>query len=55
MLMIAGVLIGALYGGWRAKSRKGRTADVLQYAVVHAMLFGLIGLFVTLILDRTLI
>ncbi|MGR3551433.1 hypothetical protein [Pseudooceanicola sp.] len=55
MIILAGALIGALFGGYRAKARHGRTADILQYAVVHAMLFALIGLFLTLFIHRALI
>jgi len=55
MLVIIGVIAGALLGGWRAKSRGGKTADILQYAAVHAMLFGLGGLFLTLILHRMMV
>ncbi len=55
MLVIAGALFGGIFGGWRAKARGGKTADVLQYAAVHAMIFALVGLFATLILHRTLL
>ncbi|MGR3453603.1 hypothetical protein [Pseudooceanicola sp.] len=55
MLVIIGAIAGALFGGWRAKSRGGKTADVLQYAAVHAMIFGLAGLFLTLILHRMMV
>lgn len=55
MLVIIGVIAGALYGGWRAKSRGGKTADILQYAAVHAMILALAGLFLTLILHRMMV
>ncbi|MGB2200655.1 hypothetical protein [Pseudooceanicola atlanticus] len=55
MIVIAGALFGAIFGAWRAKSRKGKTADILQYAVVHAMIFALLGLFVTLLIHRAAI
>ena len=35
-----------------AKRRKGRLADILQYAFVYALIFTLIGLFATLIIHR---
>lgn len=38
----------------RAKARGGKAADIAQYALVHAILFGLIGLFLTVYLDRML-
>jgi hypothetical protein len=54
MFVIGGFLLGAIGGAVRAKTRGGKLADILQYAVVHAILFGLLGLFLTLILDRML-
>lgn len=54
MFVIGGLLLGAIGGGLRAKARGGKAADIAQYAVVHAILFGLIGLFITLYLDRML-
>lgn len=55
MFVIAGVVLGVLYGGWTARRRGGKRADIAQYATVYAIFFGLIGLFVTLILDRLLL
>ena len=54
MLVIGGLVIGALGGGLRAKSRGGKLADIAQYAAVYGILFGLLGLFLTLYLDRML-
>jgi hypothetical protein len=54
MFVIGGFLLGAIGGGLRAKARDGKAADIAQFAVVHAIIFGLIGLFITLFLDRML-
>lgn len=54
MFVIGGLVLGAIGGGLRAKARGGKPADIAQYALVHAIVFGLIGLFVTIILDRVL-
>lgn len=54
MLVIGGLVFGALGGGWTARRRGGKPADIAQYATVYAILFGLVGLFATLILDRML-
>lgn len=54
MIVIIALIAGAVFGGLRAKRRQGKTADILQYAVVHAILFALVGLFLTLILERVL-
>jgi hypothetical protein len=55
MIVIAGLILGALYGGWSAKRRGGKPADIAQYATVYAIFFCLIGVFLTLILDRLLL
>lgn len=52
MIVLAGILFGAIFGGLRARKRKGRPADIAQYAVVYAVAFGLLALFVSLFLDR---
>ena len=52
MFVLVGVLLGALIGAVIARKRKGRSLDILQYAVVYAMIFAVIGLFVTIIVHR---
>lgn len=52
--MIGGLVLGAIGGGLRARARGGKAADIAQYAAVYAILFGLLGLFLTLYLDRML-
>ena len=47
-------LIGATIGGMTAKRRKGRTADIAQYAAVYGILFTLIGLLLTILIERVL-
>ena len=54
MLMIGGVLLGAIGGGLRAKARGGKRLDIAQYAAVYGSLFGMIGLFLTIYLGRML-
>jgi hypothetical protein len=54
MLVIGGLLLGAIGGGLRAKARGGKPADIAQYATVYAIIFGLIGVFITIYLDRML-
>lgn len=55
MIIIIAAVLGAIIGGTMARRRKGRPADILQYAAVYAMLFALIGLFVTIMIARTLV
>lgn len=52
MIVFIGALLGAATGALIARRRKGRIADIAQYAVVYAMAFALIGLFATLIIHR---
>ena len=55
MFVIGGLILGALSGGMTARKRGGKPADMAQWAVAWAILFGLLGLFVTLMLDRILL
>lgn len=54
MFVIGGFLLGSIGGGLRARARGGKVADILQYAFVHGLIFALIGLFLTIYLDRIL-
>ncbi len=54
MFVIGGFLLGAIGGGLRARARGGKAADIAQYATVYGILFGLLGLFITIYLDRML-
>ncbi len=52
MLVIAALVFGALVGGLRARKRGGNRLDIAQYAAVHAMVFALVALFATIIINR---
>ena len=52
MIVIAGLLFGALLGALRARKRQGTGFDIAQYAAAHAILFSLVGLFVTILIDK---
>ena len=54
MIVIAGAIGGALLGGLTAKRRGGNRPDIAQYAAGYAIAFGLIGLFLTIFLERML-
>ena len=54
MIVIGGLIFGALLGALVAKRRGGRGPDMAQYAAGFGILFGLIGLFVTILLERVL-
>lgn len=52
---LAGVLIGTVLGGLRARANKGSVADIIQWALVHGMIGGVLGLFVMIGIERSLI
>lgn len=52
MIVIAGLVLGAVIGARTAIKRGGRRLDALQYGAGYAICFGLIGLFLTLFIDR---
>ncbi|WP_299424550.1 hypothetical protein [uncultured Shimia sp.] len=52
MFVLLGAVLGAITGGTLAKKRGGKGADILQYGFVYAMIFAIIGLFITLIIHR---
>ena len=54
MIVIGGLVFGALLGALLARKRGGRAADMAQYAAALGILCSLIGLFATIILERLL-
>lgn len=55
MFVLAGAIGGGVYGGWLAKKRGGKRADIAQYAAGFAILFALVGMFATLFFHRAMI
>jgi hypothetical protein len=51
-MVVAGLLAGAALGVWRARQRGGNRLDMAQWAAVYAILFGLAGLILTILLGR---
>lgn len=54
ILPLAGLVIGALVGALRARARGGKAADLWQWAAVHALIGGVVGLFLLILLERGL-
>lgn len=54
MIIIAGIIIGALVGAFNARKRGGAGADIAQYAGVGALIGGLLGVFATIGIERML-
>ena len=54
MLVLAGLAAGAALGVWQARKRGGDRRDMAQYGAVYGIIGGLVGLFVTIGLERML-
>ncbi len=54
MIVIAGLIGGALVGAVTARVRRGSVADMAQYAAGYGIAFALLGLFATIALERML-
>lgn len=54
MIVIALGLIGAIFGVLTARRHKGNKLDMAQYAAGYAMAFGIVGMILTVLLDRAL-
>ncbi len=50
---VAGLIFGAVLGAARALARGGNARDMLQWAAVFAMIFGVIGMFVLVFIERS--
>lgn len=55
MLVIGGLVIGALWGAFSARRRGGKPADIAQYAAVYAIVLGILGLFLTILIERLMV
>jgi len=52
MIILLGAICGAGLGAFVAYRREGRLADILQYAFVYALVFGLGALFLSILIAR---
>jgi len=52
MIVIAALLLGALYGAVQARRRGGNGFDMAQYAAGYGIAFALVGVFATIIIGR---
>lgn len=50
---LSGLIIGAIFGAIRAKMRGGKVTDLLQWGAAFAILFGLVGMFVLIFIERS--
>lgn len=52
MIVIAGLVLGAIFGAVLAARRGGKRLDILQYAAAFGIAFCLLGLFLTIFIER---
>ncbi len=53
MILVPAIFAGLLTGALRARARGGDVKDIALWSVVYAIIFALIGLFVTIALNRS--
>lgn len=54
MIVIISLIAGAIFGTQTARKRDGNRLDMLQYGAVYGIIFGLLGMFLTLIIEKML-
>jgi prolipoprotein diacylglyceryltransferase len=54
MIVIAGFILGAFWGWRRATARDGNRFDHIQYALAYSIAFALVGMFLTIAVERML-
>lgn len=52
MIVIAAIIIGAGFGWYRASRIGGNVKDCIQFAAVHAIILGMVGMFISIWLLR---
>jgi hypothetical protein len=52
MVVIASFVLGAILGARTALKRGGQRLDALQYGAGFGIAFGLLGLFLTILIER---
>lgn len=52
---LGGALLGAIVGALAARGRGGKRADMAQWGAVLAIVFGMLGLFVLVFIERSLV
>lgn len=52
MIVLAAFIIGGVLGGLRAARLGGGGKDIAQYVIVFALIFAMLGLFATILIER---
>ena len=55
MIVIVLGLLGAVIGGLTARKRAGNRKDIAQYAVGYGIAFMIVGIVLTVLIDRMLV
>lgn len=55
MIVLVGAVLGAIWGGMSAKRRRGNRLDIVQYAVVYAIIGALLGLIGTIAIEKAMV
>lgn len=50
---LTGIIAGAILGALRARMRGGKLLDMVQWGAVFAIMFGVIGMFVLIFIERS--
>jgi hypothetical protein len=49
---LAGLLIGAIFGGLMAVRKGGKRLDIIQWAAVNGIILGVIGMLILIFIER---
>lgn len=52
MIVIVGIILGAIVGVVLARKGGGKPADIAQYAAASALAFGVVAMIATVLIDR---
>ncbi|MFN4098576.1 MAG: hypothetical protein ACK4GT_02250 [Pararhodobacter sp.] len=52
MIILAGILVGAIWGGLHARRRGGSGKDMAQYAAVWGIIGGLVFTVIAVVIDN---
>ena len=52
MIVFGAALFGVVLGGWTARKRGGKAADIAQYCAGFGIAFTLLGLLATVVIHR---
>lgn len=54
MIVIVSTLLGILFGFRTARKRGGNRLDILQYVAGYAIAFAVLGVIITIVIERSI-